>query len=45
MFEFAIDVVANALLWMFVVGLAGCAVVIPWAAIKMFAALFERDTQ
>lgn len=44
MVEFAIEVVANGLFWMFAVGVAGCAIVIPWAAIKMFAALFEKDS-
>jgi hypothetical protein len=43
MFDFAIKVIANILTWMFVVGMAGCVVVIPWAAIKMFSVLFEKD--
>jgi hypothetical protein len=31
------------LTWMFGIGLAGCVIVIPWCAFKMFSVLFEKD--
>lgn len=34
---------AHLLTWMFVAGVAGCAVAIPITAYKMFSVLFEAD--
>lgn len=34
---------AHFVVWMFVVGTAGCLVAIPIAAYKMFSVLFEDD--
>jgi hypothetical protein len=34
---------ARFLTWLFVIGTAGCLVVIPIAAYKMFSVLFEED--
>lgn len=43
MFDSAVQAIANVLTWTFVVGMAGCVIVIPWCAIKMFSVLFEKD--
>jgi hypothetical protein len=43
MFGFFADIVAQLLSWAFVIGIAGCLVVIPFAAYQLFSVLFERD--
>jgi hypothetical protein len=43
MFDTLVYVISHVLTWMFAIGMAGCLVVIPWSAIKMFSVLFEKD--
>jgi len=45
MSDIVVYFIAKILSWMWVIGIAGCAIVIPWSAIKMFAVLFEKDAQ
>jgi hypothetical protein len=37
--------IVPVLTWMFWIGVAGCVIVMPWCAIKMFAVLFEKDEE
>lgn len=43
MFDSLVGVISHILTWMFAIGMAGCVIVIPWSAIKMFSVLFEKD--
>ena len=43
MFDTFVNAMSHVLTGMFVVGIAGCIIVIPWSAIKMFSVLFEKD--
>lgn len=43
MFDSLIKTLAHLLSWMFLIGLAGCIVVIPIAAYRLFSVLFEKD--
>ncbi len=43
MFDFLVKIVAHVLSWTFVIGLAGCLLVIPVAAYQLFSVLFEKD--
>jgi hypothetical protein len=36
-----IKVLADVLSWAFVIGMAGCSVVIPFTALQLFSVLFE----
>jgi hypothetical protein len=41
--DLAYKALAHLLTVMFVIGAAGCVIVIPLAAVKMFSVLFEKD--
>ena len=43
MFDFLVTILAHVLSWMFVIGMAGCLLVIPIRAYRLFKALFEKD--
>jgi hypothetical protein len=44
MFDFVVvKLIVPVLTWMFGIGMAGCVIVIPWCAFKMFSVLFEKD--
>lgn len=44
MFNSLVAMVAHVLSWMFVIGMAGCVLlVIPIAAYQLFSVLFEKD--
>ena len=43
MIDLAVHAVSKILTWLWLIGMAGCVIVIPWSAIKMFAVLFEKD--
>ena len=43
MFDFLANIVAHVLSWTFVIGMAGCLLVIPFAAYQLFSVLFEKD--
>jgi hypothetical protein len=44
MFASVTDIAIHVLSWMFVIGMAGCAVlVIPVAAVQLFSVLFAKD--
>lgn len=43
MFGFLSRIVAHSLSWLFVIGMAGCLLVIPVAAYQLFSVLFEKD--
>jgi hypothetical protein len=44
MFDFLANIVAHALSWMFVIGIAGSVLLlIPVAAYQLFSVLFEKD--
>jgi hypothetical protein len=43
MFDFLVKIVAHLLTWGFVIGMAGCLLVIPVAAYQLFSVLFEKD--
>ncbi|HEY7099096.1 MAG TPA: hypothetical protein VH437_20390 [Terriglobales bacterium] len=45
MSDITVYILAKVLTWMWVIGVAGCVIVIPWSAIKMFAVLFEKDAE
>jgi hypothetical protein len=42
-FDFLAKIAAHLLSWMFVIGIAGCLLVIPVAAYQLFSVLFEKD--
>ena len=44
MFDWLVtQLIVPFLTWLFGIGVAGCIIVIPWCAVKMFAVLFEKD--
>jgi hypothetical protein len=43
MFDFLATILAHVLTWMFGIGLAGCLLVIPITAYRLFSVLFEKD--
>ena len=43
MFDFLVTILAHVLSWMFVIGMAGCLLVIPITAYRLFKPLFEKD--
>jgi hypothetical protein len=43
MFDLLAKFVAHLLSWTFIIGLAGCLLVIPVAAFQLFSVLFEKD--
>jgi hypothetical protein len=43
MFDFLVEIVGHLLTWGFVIGMAGCLLVIPVAAYQLFSVLFEKD--
>ena len=43
MFDFLVRVVGHLLTWGFVIGMAGCLLVIPVAAYQLVSVLFEKD--
>jgi hypothetical protein len=43
MFDFLGTILAHVLTWMFGIGLAGCLLVIPITAYRLFSVLFEKD--
>jgi hypothetical protein len=46
MFELLVTkFIVPVLTWMFWIGVAGCVIVMPWCAVKMFAVLFEKDEE
>jgi hypothetical protein len=46
MFEWmVVSLIVPVITWMFWIGVAGCTVVMPWCAVKMFAVLFEKDEE
>jgi len=45
MFESMIAVFAHLLSWMFLIGAIGCILVIPIVAYRLFAVVFEPDTE
>jgi len=36
-------IIAHVLSWMFAIGMAGCLLVIPMTAYRLFSVLFEKD--
>jgi hypothetical protein len=44
MLDVAFTYFVRSLSWTFAIGLAGCLIVIPIAAVRMFSVLFEHDT-
>jgi hypothetical protein len=45
MFEFMVGVFSHLLSWMFLIGGIGCVAVIPIVAYRLFAVIFEPDTE
>jgi hypothetical protein len=43
MIDFLAKIGAHFLSWTFVIGMAGCLLVIPVAAYQLFSVLFEKD--
>jgi hypothetical protein len=43
MFDYIAKAVGHGLSWLFLIGMAGCMVVIPVAAFQLFSILFQRD--
>jgi hypothetical protein len=43
MIDFLAKIGAHVLSWTFVIGMAGCLLVIPVAAYQLFSVLFEKD--
>ena len=43
MIESVFNVIARVLTWAFLIGGAGCVIVIPIVAYRLFAVLFEKD--
>jgi hypothetical protein len=43
MLEAIFSVIGRVLTWTFVIGMAGCILVIPIVAYKLFSVLFEED--
>jgi len=41
--DFFVTILAHVLSWMFVIGIAGCLLVIPITAYRLFSALFEKN--
>jgi hypothetical protein len=44
MLDSAFTYFVRSLSWLFAIGLAGCLIVIPVAAVRMFSVLFEQDS-
>jgi hypothetical protein len=42
-FDFLAKIAAHLLSWTFVIGIAGCLLVIPVAAYQLFSVLLEKD--
>ena len=43
MFAFLLKILAHLLSWLFTIGLAGCLLVIPITAYRLFSVLFQKD--
>jgi hypothetical protein len=43
MFDFLVKIPAHVLSWLFAIGMAGCLLVIPITAYRLFSVLFEKD--